>query len=116
MRFVALVIIASSEYEESLKVVAKEAGASGATVMQAKGSGYEEKKSFFSLTFEGNQIVLLYILEEKMSKSVLKAIKKEIEDKKSDCIAFTTPISHIVGLNGNIIKKFEENIISEEIL
>ncbi|PKN14431.1 MAG: hypothetical protein CVU67_05680 [Deltaproteobacteria bacterium HGW-Deltaproteobacteria-24] len=116
MRFVALVIIASSEYEESLKVVAKEAGASGATVMQAKGSGYEEKKSFFSLTFEGNQIVLLYILEEKMSKSVLKAIKKEIEDKKSDCITFTTPISHIVGLNGNIIKKFEENIISEEIL
>lgn len=116
MKFIALVIIASSEYEESLKTVAKNAGASGATIIQARGTGNEEKKSFFSLTFEGNQIVLLYILEEKMSKSILKAIKKEIEDKKSDCIAFTTPISHIVGLQDNVIKKFEENIISEEIL
>ncbi len=60
--------------------------------------------------------LLLYILEEKMSKGILKAIKKEIEDKKSDCIAFTCPISHIVGLNDTVIKKFEENIISEEIL
>ncbi len=116
MKFVALVVIASSEYEESLKIVAKNAGASGATVIQAKGSGYEEKKSFFSLTFEGNHSLLLYILEEKMSKGILKAIKKEIEDKKSDCIAFTCPISHIVGLNDTVIKKFEENIISEEIL
>ncbi len=48
MKFVALVIIASPEHEESLKTVAKEAGASGATILQAKGTGHEEKKSFFS--------------------------------------------------------------------
>ena len=115
MRFSALIVIASSEYEEKLKKVAKEAGASSATVIQAKGSGHEEKKSFFSLTFEGNQCVLLYILEEKFSRTVLKSIKAYIENDKSDCIAFTTPISHIVGLNENIIKQFEENIKTEEL-
>lgn len=47
MKFVALAVIASNEYEDSLKAVAKEAGATGVTVLQARGSGYEEKKSFF---------------------------------------------------------------------
>jgi len=116
MKFVALVAIVSAEYEENAKRVAKEAGASGATVLQAKGSGFEEKKSFFSLTFEGNQSILLYILEEKMSKSILKALKKELENEKSDGVAFTTPISHIVGLNPNLIHKFEETIKKGEVL
>jgi len=116
MRFVALVVIVSADNEEKMKKVAKQSGASGATVLQAKGSGYEEKKSFFSLTFEGNHTMLLYILEEKMSKSVLKAIKKELEEEKSQGVAFISPITHIVGLNEKIIEKFEEKIKSEEVL
>ncbi len=116
MKFVALVVIVTVENEENIKKVAKESGATGAMVIQAKGSGFEEKKSFFSLTFEGNHTILLYILEEKISRSVLKAIKKEIEDEKSDGMAFTTPISHIVGLNQTIIEKFEDKIKSDEVL
>lgn len=116
MKFVALVVIVSAEYENNIKKVAKKAGASGSIVMQAKGSGYEEKKSFFSLTFEGNHTVLLYILEEKTSKSILKAIKLEIENEKSDGMAFITPISHIVGLDKNLISKFENKIKEEEVI
>jgi hypothetical protein len=116
MRFVALAVIASSEHEDRLKKVAKEAGASGATVVQARGSGYEEKKSFFSLTFEGNHTILFYLLEENMSKAVLKALKQEIENDGSNAVAFTMPISHIVGLNQNLLQAFEENIKSEELL
>ena len=115
MKFVALVAIVSAEDEDKIKKIAKEAGASGATVVQAKGSGYEEKKSFFSLTFEGNHSMLLYILEEKISKTVLKALKKEIEHEEGSGVAFTTPISHIVGLNPNLINKFEETIKKEEV-
>jgi hypothetical protein len=116
MRFVALAVIASSEYEDRLKKVAKNAGASGATVLQARGSGYEEKKSFFALTFEGNHTILFYLLEENMSKTVLKALKQEIESDNSNAVAFTMPISHIVGLNQNLLQAFEENIKSEELL
>jgi len=116
MKFVALVVIAPAEYEDRLKKVAKEAGARGATILQARGSGYEEKKSFFSLTFEGNHTVLLYILEDKMSRIVLKSLKQEIESNQSDGVAFTVPISHIVGLNKNLLEKFEENIKNEEML
>jgi len=116
MKFVALVVIVPSEDEDTFKKVAKDTGAAGATVIQAKGSGVEEKKSFFSLTFEGNHTVLLYILEENMSRSVLKAIKVLIEEGKKDALAFTMPISSIVGLDKSLISKFEKNIEDEEIL
>lgn len=47
MKFVALVVITASEYEDKLKSVAKNAGADGATIVQARGGGSGEKKSFF---------------------------------------------------------------------
>ncbi|MBE0494987.1 MAG: hypothetical protein IBX45_01115 [Campylobacterales bacterium] len=116
MRFVALVVVASSEYEDRLRAVAKDAGASGVTILQARGSGHEEKKSFFALTFEGNHAFLLYILEENISRLVLKALKHELENTPTKGIAFTMPIGNIVGLNEKIIKTFEEKIKEEGVL
>lgn len=115
MKFVALVAMVSAEHEEQIKTIAREAGASGVMVVQAKGHGYEEKKSFLSLTFEGNHSMLFYILEENISRKVLKALKKELENDTNG-VAFTAPVSHIVGLNPKLINKFEETIKKEEVL
>ncbi|MCK9454492.1 MAG: hypothetical protein WCY51_02140 [Sulfurimonas sp.] len=114
MKFVVLTVITSSEYEDTLKTVAKDAGASGSTTLQGRGSSSKEKKSFFALTFEGNQSVIIYILEEKLSKTVLKAINMEIQNNPTDCIAFTMPISHMIGLDRELLKVFEESIKLEE--
>ena len=114
MKFVTLVVIASSEHEDKIKLVAKEYGADGATIVQARGSSSGNKKSFFSLTFDGNQTVILYVLEERLSKKVLKAINNEILNKGTNCVAFTMPISHIIGLDKEVLKKFEECIKNEE--
>lgn len=113
MKFVNLTIITPSEYEDKLKTITKEAGASGATIVQGRGYGHAEKKSFFSLTFEGNHAVITQIVEEKISKTILKAIKNAIAEGELDAIAYTSPINHIVGLNTNTLKKFEETIKQE---
>lgn len=114
MKFVALVVIVPSENETVVKNLVKEVGAVGATIFDAKGSGVEEKKSFFSLTFEGNQTVLLYVLEDGMSRKVLKAIKLYIDGERNKGLAFTTPINYIVGLDKVLLHKFEKNIEQEE--
>lgn len=114
MKFVALVVITSAQHEEKLKDIAKESGAGGGTILQGRGSSLGEKKSFFALTFEGNQSVIIYILEEKLSRIVLKAINREIEKSQAECMAFTVPISHIVGLDRELIKKFEDSIKQED--
>ena len=113
MKFVNLTIIAPSEYEDKLKALTKEAGASGATIIQGRGHGHKEKKSFFSLTFEGNHVIIIQIVEEHISKTILKAIKKDIAGGELDAIAYTSPINHIVGLNTCTLKKFEETIKQE---
>ncbi|WP_044408849.1 P-II family nitrogen regulator [Thiomicrospira microaerophila] len=114
MKFVALVVITSAECESEVKNMAKEVGAVGATIMEAKGSGAEEKRSFFSLTFEGNRSVLLYILEEGLSRKVLRRLKPYFDSPNNDGLAFTSPINHIVGLDKAMLHKFEMNIEQEE--
>ncbi len=115
MKFVSLVIITSSENEDKVKKIAKSGGASGATILQGRGtSSDEEKKSFFSLTFEGNQVVIIYVLEEKLSRNVLKQLHKAIEEKGIDALGFIMPISHIVGLDRSLIKKFADSIKTED--
>lgn len=111
MKFVALVVITSSELEEKLQDIIKEAGAINATIFQAKGSNPTEKRGFFSLTYEGVQSVMLYILEEKKSKNVLKAINKAIElSEDKNILAFTADISQVVGLNRSMIEQFQDSI------
>lgn len=113
MKFVNLTIIAPSEYEDKLKSLTKEAGASGATIIQGRGHGHEAKKSFFSLTFEGNHVIIIQVVEEHISKIILKAIKKAIQNSELDAIAYTSPINNIVGLGTMTLKKFEETIKEE---
>ena len=114
MKFVNLVVITPSEYEDVIKNIAKDCGADGATIIQGRGSSSGAKKSFFSLTFEGNQTIIKYVLEEKLSKKVLKAINKLILSNEISCVAFTMPISHIVGLDREVLKKFEDTIKKED--
>ena len=113
MKFVTLTVITASEYEDTIKKVAKDASADGATIVQARGGGSGHKQSFFALTFEGNQTIMHYILEEKLSKNVLKAINNEIQTNGTNCVAFTTPIGHIVGLDRELLKRFEDSIKQE---
>ncbi|RXK11960.1 hypothetical protein CP965_12340 [Halarcobacter mediterraneus] len=111
MRFVTLLVITSSENEDKVKKIAKNAGAGGATVIQGRGTSSDsEKKSFFSLTYEGNQVIIVYVLEEKLSRTILKEFHMYIENKKIEALAFTLPISHLVGLDRSLLKKFENSI------
>lgn len=114
MKFVNLMVITSAENEDAIKNIAKDCGADGATVIQGRGSSSGTKKSFFSLTFEGNQTIVNYVLEEKLSKKVLRAINKMILDDELSCVAFTMPISHIVGLDREVLRKFEDTIKKED--
>lgn len=44
----------------------------------------------------------------------MKAIDKEIKNNPTDCVAFTMPISHMVGLDRELLKVFEDSIKLED--
>jgi hypothetical protein len=113
MRFSCLVAIVPEEHEEKAIRTAKEAGAGSVSIIQARGQGLEERKTFFGLTYEGAQSLLVFVLERKLSLRVLKELQRELDLGDSDGIAFTAPVDHIAGINIQELSRFEESVKEE---
>jgi len=111
MKFSVLIAILADELEEKAIDAAKHAGAGGVTILDARGIGAEEKKTFFGLTYEGSQSVLLFVLEKKLSLKVMKALTKELDlANHSKGVVFTIPLEHIAGIDIGQINRFQENL------
>lgn len=111
MKFSVLVAILAETLEEKAIDVAKKAGAGGVTILDARGIGAQEKKTFFGLTYEGSQSVLIFVLEKKLSLAVMKSIAQELDLKNnSNGVVFTIPLEHIAGIDIGQITRFEERV------
>lgn len=111
MKFAALVAILAEDLEEQAIDSAKAAGAGGVTILDARGIGTKEKKTFFGLTYEGSQSVLLFVLEKKLSVKVLKSITRDLDlNATSKGVVFTLPLEHIAGIDMAQLEQFESRI------
>lgn len=111
MKFSVLVAILAEDLEEKAIDVAKQAGAGGVTILNARGIGAKEKKTFFGLTYEGSQSVLILVLEKSLSLTVLKSISRELDLKdNSRGVVFTLPLEHIAGIDTGQLHQFEEHL------
>ena len=112
MKFTALIIVIEDSKEEEAINVAKEAGAGSVTILHGRNMGLKEKKIFFGLTLEENVSVLLFVLPTRVSLRVLRAIKMSCDMTSPDnnSMAFTLPLSHVVGMDTNEVHKFEDDV------
>lgn len=114
MKFAVLVAILADDLEEEAIDIAKKAGAGGVTLLDARGIGAKEKKTFFGLTYEGSQSVMICVLERKLSLRVMKALTVELElAQHSKGVVFTVPLDHIAGIDTRQLESFEEHIKGE---
>lgn len=87
---------------------AKAAGATGATIISARGTGMREAKTFFGLTLEDQTDIIMFLLEEHLISEVLRAIEEAGEFKKPGTgIAFVLPVEQVIGMESQI-EKFKE--------
>ncbi|GAA1052354.1 MAG: transcriptional regulator [Dietzia sp.] len=109
MKFTAVVVIAPPELEDTAIEVAQRAGATGVTILEGKGIGAQQKKTFFGLTFEGSQSVLLMVVGTHLATPILKSLHEILVDgDNSHGIAFNVPIEHLTGIDPRQLVKFEE--------
>lgn len=114
MKFSVLVAILAEELEEQAIDIARAHGAGGVTILGAKGMGAKEKKTFFGLTVEGSQSVLVFVLEKKLSVKVLKQLSHALALKESSRgVVLSLPIEHIAGIDMTQITHFEDRIKNE---
>lgn len=112
MKFSVLVAIVPEDLEQSCIDTARDQGAGGITVMSGRGIANATKKTFFGLSFDGSQAVLMMVLEKSLSLEVLKAIQGVIMPDEADSqgLVFTVPLEHLGGIDMSQYEKFEQHV------
>jgi len=112
MKFSLLGAIVPENLEQTCIDAAKELGAGGITVISGRGISNQVKKSFFGLSYDGSQTVLLMVLEKGLSLQILKALQDLVmpDGKNSEGLVFTVPLEHLGGIDVSQIAKFEEHL------
>ncbi|QOC22982.1 transcriptional regulator [Wenzhouxiangella sp. AB-CW3] len=114
MKFSVLVAILAEEMEDKAIDIARESGAGAATILNARGLTADSKKTFFGLTYEGAQSVVMFVLEKKLSVRVLKCLTKELDlDNDDRGIAFTIPLEHLGGIDTREVEQFTQKLEDE---
>ncbi|MDM8541291.1 P-II family nitrogen regulator [Desulfococcaceae bacterium HSG9] len=110
MRFKLILSSVKPDITDHVVDAAKGAGATGATIIPARGTGIKEAKSFFGLSLEAQTDIVMLLVEEHLVINILNAIKEAGEfHKPGTGIAFAVPVEHVAGLESQM-EKFEEEV------
>lgn len=116
MHFKLIIALVEDDKTEAVLDAARETGATGATVInQARGEGLTRSKSFFGLTLETQRDVLLFLVEEHLSRTILEQIAKvgEFDVKPGTGIAFQIDVEDAVGVSQQVASLTE--VVEEKI-
>lgn len=110
MRFKIILSTVKPNITDRVVDAAKEAGATGATIIPARGTGIKEAKTFFGLQLEAQTDIILFLVEEHVVNQILDALKEAGEfHKPGTGIAFVLPVEKIVGLESQM-EKFKQDV------
>ena len=91
--------IVNSGYAEEVMDVARENGARGGTILNARGAAGEEAAAFFGITLHAEKEILMIVVDKSIRDNILNAIYKQMGmGKKAQGIAFSLPVSDVAGL------------------
>lgn len=108
MRFQMILASVKSDITDKVVDSAKAAGATGATIIPARGTGMREAKTFFGLSLEQQTDIIMFLVEEHSLSPIMDAIKDAGEfHKPGTGIAFALPVNQVVGLESQI-ERFKE--------
>ena len=100
--------IVNAGFAEEVMDVAKEHGARGGTIINARGVAREEAAAFFGITLHAEKEILMMVVEKKIRDAVLNAIYKEMGmAKKAKGIVFSLPVSDVAGLAMSIDQEIQ---------
>ena len=105
MHFKLLIALVEDDKTNEVLRAARNAGATGSTVINhARGEGLVKSKTFFGLNLTTARDVLLFVVEEHLSRKILEEIATvgAFEEKSGTGIAFQLDIEDAVGLSHQI--------------
>ena len=100
--------IVNAGFAEEAMEVAREHGARGGTILNARGVAREKEAAFFGITIHAEKEILMLVVEKSIRDEILNALYKEMGmGKQAQGIAFSLPVSDAAGLVSQVQKPTE---------
>jgi nitrogen regulatory protein PII len=110
MKFKVILASVKTEISDTVVDAAKAAGATGATIIPARGTGMREAKTFFGLSLEAPTDIIMFLIEEHIVRQVLTAISTAGKfDKPGTGIAFVLPVESVIGMESQL-ERFKQEV------
>jgi nitrogen regulatory protein PII len=116
MHFKLIIALVREDITDKTMDAARKAGATGATVLnQVRGEGIEASKTFFGLNLEAQRDMLMFLVEEHMSRSIMESIAEigKFDEHPGKGIVFQIDVEDALGVTGQIDKL--SDIVEEKI-
>jgi hypothetical protein len=117
MRFKLLVAFIDDHLTEAVTQAAREAGATGCTVVtNARGEGLEKKKTFLGLNLETQRDMVLLLVEEHRARHILETVGDvgQFDTSPGTGIAFQIDVEDAVGV-AHQVKSITPSLEEEEL-
>lgn len=103
MRFKVILALVNENFQDDVIEAAKKAGATGVTILNARGEGIHENKSFLGLNIEAQKDMLLFLVDDIVSNDIMEAIYQAGNlNKQGNGIAFSCPVDRAIGLESQL--------------
>ena len=115
MHFKLIIAMVQDDQTEAVLDITREAGATGATIINnVRGEGLKSKKSFFGLSIDAQRDLILFVVEEHLSRTVIESIETIlVQGEKTVGIALQIEVEDLIGAARQINKLTK--IVEEEI-
>lgn len=116
MHFKLIIAFVDDSRTDEVMKAARDAGATGATIINnARGEGLEKSRTFFGLSLETQRDVLLFLVEEHLSRHILEKIGDigQFDEHAGSGIAFQINVEDAIGVAHQVEKLV--NVVEDEL-
>ena len=98
--FEVIICIVNAGFSDDVMSAAREAGAKGGTVINARGTAREEAEKKYGIVFEPEKEMIIILVESKIKDDILHSIYRKVGlNTPGQGIAFSLPVDDVVGIS-----------------
>lgn len=108
--FELIMCIVNPGFAEIVMDAARQFGAKGGTVLQARGTANKEAEEFFKITIQPEKEILMLVVPSAIKDDILHALYRSVGlNSPGHGIAFSLPVDDVVGINKSIEQEETKN-------
>lgn len=100
IKFELIVTITNRGYSDFVVEAARNAGASGGTIINGRGTGVHEKESILGVSIQPEKEMVLTLVKKEEKSKIMKVIVEGANlNKEGKGICFSIPVEDVAGIN-----------------